>query len=213
MSSRPVFLLLSVVAMVVAAGCSGGSNGSDTTTETQPLPNFDPEFVSRAMAQGVNEGAAITLALTTVAVVESNGDSVKLAASFPTGDKADVLIRIAPSNGIADSPARTSTTETDKVFEFNLIYHIAEPPPPTASTSSPHGLRGVPDRSRRSATAEDTGYTAIIDATINKADIVSVEHFAHQLKELGAKEASEATKSFAATLEATKSLVEALKLN
>ena len=90
----------------------------------RPLPTVDAERQTALLADGLEEGQAEFLALTTLESEVIDDHTYRVLAVFPTGDEGDLIITLTPDQ-VGDPAVSELTHEvTEDEFRFRLAYHV-----------------------------------------------------------------------------------------
>ena len=120
MGSRTV-VALSIIPLVLAACGAGATAPSGPASSFGP---FDRAQVDNLTAQGLSEGQAIILAMSTVSVVSADDHSAHVVEALPTGETADIAIALTPASTGDPSVLTTTAEATPGGFAVTLRYFV-----------------------------------------------------------------------------------------
>ncbi len=182
MGSRTV-VALSIIPLVLAACGAGATAPSGPASSFGP---FDRAQVDNLTAQGLSEGQAIILAMSTISVVSADDHSAHVVEALPTGETADIAIALTPASTGDPSVLTTTAEATPGGFAVTLRYFVPHAtsgiPARLALDRAPVGAPGV-------APADETGGQVVVRVGIQKGTEqvfdIYVEHLQSYLEAEG----------------------------
>ena len=124
-----LLLGLSACGAAQRAGASGdaassAADGPANGATEVPLPSADAEREAALVAEGLEEGEAEFLALTTLESEALGENTYRVVATFPTGDEAELIITLEPDQTGDPADLELSHEVVGDDFEFRLAYLV-----------------------------------------------------------------------------------------